>query len=147
MRRKMILIIILLGLAGGIVYLYIKSNRSQDLAVATKLQKICNSQKKYFMANNGKYGSLTNLVENGVLDKSFSETESNGYHFEVIVGSSSYSVIASPLNSNSNSGFQQFYVDDKNDKVRWRRFFPDFQNSKPEEGIYYNDGKLLLCGN
>jgi hypothetical protein len=71
---------------------------ANESAAVANLRTINTALVTYLASSGGKYGTLPQLIEAGLLDKSFTETRS-GFNYSIVASGSVYAAVAIPANS------------------------------------------------
>ncbi len=126
LTQKLSATIILIAVI-GVICKPVKTRLNEDLAIAT-LKTIRAAQQDYRQAQ-GKYGTLIELAQAGLLSSKFSDGRSFGYMFDMKVIGQGYCVVAVPERYSTNNywgtGTMSIFMDETG-VIRG-----NFENSKP----------------
>jgi len=147
--REIVLLIISLTLINCSL-----GNRLEQQIAAHNMQKICIAERKYVNANNGKYGSISDLVSANLLSSEMTKKEIKGYRYELTITETGYVARAIPVNfgTDDSLAYHTFYVDEKNNYIFFRHLgyssngYAEKTMAGPNDSPYFgDDGKPLIC--
>ena len=97
----LIVVAIILIIATIAIPSLLRSRQSaQESSAVAQIRTINTAEVTYLSSNQGSYGSVANLVAQGLLDNRFSGSVS-GYNYTVSAGGSNYTVNADPTSTNA----------------------------------------------
>jgi hypothetical protein len=88
---------------------FVDRQSSPDSSAVAQLRTISTAEVVYVQSSGGRFGSIADLIKEGLLDERFGRGDLNGYSFAVIADQAGYTATATPLSSNSPRGMYGYY--------------------------------------